>query len=432
MNGNTLGAGLALLLLAAVAVEGQSVPNNSATWSGVLINSTCTVEEAFNEAAKCAANPPGTKLALYADSIRQVYQLDPQGKVTNQLGDSVTVTGTLENGTIHLVSMRTFAEVGLEVGQKAPPFSAPDQFGKIQTLETLKGSKGTVLLFYRSADWCPYCKGQLIQLQAAKARFEKQGIKLAGISYDSEDILKYFSGRRKIEFPLLSDPNSQIIRSYKVLNSEAVGQNLGMARPGYFFIDTAGVIRGKFFEAKYRERFTGNNVLGKIFPELGEEVSDPVEAPHMQLTAGQSDRATFPGNLVTLTAEVTLPPDVHVYAPGTKGYIPIRLVIDPSPELELKSASYPRSKILYLPAIQERVPVFEGKFEIRQDLKVNDSAAFSNTLGADGKKVAIKGKLEYQACNSKICFLPTSVPIDWQLQVMQLDRQRAPEDIRHK
>jgi len=289
-----------------------------------------------------------------------------------------------------------------------------------------------VLLFYRSADWCPYCKGQLIQLQAAKERFEKQGIKLAGISYDSVEILKYFSDRRKIDFPLLSDPDSKIIRMYQVLNSEAVGPNAGMARPGYFFIDTEGMIREKFFEAKYRERLTGNNVLSKLFPELGEEVTDTVEAPHLQLSVGQSDRVAVPGNLVTLTAEVHLPPDVHVYAPGTKGYKTVKLTIQSLPDFELRQANYPPSKILYLPAIKERVPVFEGAFRIRQELKVNSMAEFSGALGADGKKVTVKGNLEYQACDSKICFLPATVPVEWLLQIVPLDRQRAPEDIRHK
>ena len=42
---------------------------------------------------------------------------------------------------------------GLEVGQKAPGFTAQDQFGHQQSNETLKGSNGTVLLFFRSADW---------------------------------------------------------------------------------------------------------------------------------------------------------------------------------------------------------------------------------------------------------------------------------------
>ncbi len=43
--------------------------------------------------------------------------------------------------------------VGLEIGQQAPAFALSDQFGQEQSNETLKGSKGTVLLFFRSADW---------------------------------------------------------------------------------------------------------------------------------------------------------------------------------------------------------------------------------------------------------------------------------------
>ena len=224
-----------------------------------------------------------------------------------------------------------------------------------------------------------------------------------------------------------------IIRAYQVLNVEATGQFKSMARPGYFLIDTNGVIRERFFEAKYRERLSGNNMIAKLFPELGEEVTNNVEAPHLQLTVAQSDRIAFPGNRITLTAEVRLPPDVHVYAPGTKGYKPVHLLIDPMGEAQLKSAIYPHSKILYLPAIKERVPVFGGTFRIRQDLQVATAADFSNSLGGGGgKTITIAGKLEYQACDSKICFTPASVPVHWQLQVLPLDRQRAPEDIQHK
>ncbi len=235
---------------------------------------------------------------------------------------------------------------------------------------------------------------------------------------------------------MLADPNSETIRAYQVLNTEAAGQFKGMARPGYFFVNTKGVIREKFFEAKYRERLSGNNVIAKLFPELGEEVASTTEAPHLRLTLEQSDRTAFPGGLATLTAEVQLPPDVHVYAPGTRDYKPIKLVIDPpsetEPQFELRPVIYPPSKILYLPAIKERVPVFAGTFRIRQDVRVSSAADFSNALGTDGKTLAITGKIEYQACDSKICFLPESIPVQWHLQVLPLDRQRAPEDIRHK
>jgi len=432
MNKYVYASALAILLTAAFHMAGQSETAPAGSWSGVIINGICNVDEAFAEAGKCTAEEPSANLALYDDTIRKVFALDPQDQAKGHLGDSVTVQGTLEESTIHVSSLKLFSEVGLRAGQKAPDFSARDQFGRTQTLETLRGSKGTVLLFYRSADWCPYCKGQLIQLQAAKERFEKQGIKLAGVSYDSMEILKFFAERRKIDFPLLSDPDSKIIRMYQVLNSEGIGPNAGMARPGYFFIDPNGNIREKFFESKYRERLTGNTLLSKLFPELGEEVADTVQAPHLQLKEGQSDRMVVPGNLVTLSAEVTLPPDVHVYAPGTKGYRTITLTIEPLPDFELRQANYPAAKILYLPAIKERVPVFEGAFRIRQELKINSTAEFSGGLGADGKNITVNGKLEYQACDSKICYLPASVPVEWQLQIVPLDRQRAPEDIRHK
>jgi hypothetical protein len=231
---------------------------------------------------------------------------------------------------------------------------------------------------------------------------------------------------------MLGDPESKTIQAYGVLNQEATGMQKGFARPGYFFIDPSGIIREKFFEAKYRERLTGNSLISKLFPELGQEVTETVEAPHLQLALQQSDAIGVPGTRITLAAEVRLPSDVHVYAPGTVGYKPIKLVIEPVALLELKPAVYPPSKTLYLPAIKERVPVFEGTFRISQDVKVGTGSVFGGSLPKDGTTVTINGKLEYQACDKTICYTPTSVPVKWQLQVFPLDRTRAPENIRHK
>lgn len=217
-----------------------------------------------------------------------------------------------------------------------------------------------------------------------------------------------------------------------MLNEEATGMQKGFARPGYFFLDRNGVIKEEFFEAKYRERLTGNSLIAKLFPELGQEVTETVEAPHLELALEQSDRTGVPGTRLTLAAEVRLPNDVHVYAPGVQGYKPIKLVIDPIPEVELKPPVYPRSKTLFLPVIKEQVPVFEGTFRISQDVKVSSSSAFWGSVPMDGKALTINGKLEYQACDKTMCYVPTSVPVRWQFEVFPLDRVRAPLDIRHK
>jgi hypothetical protein len=231
---------------------------------------------------------------------------------------------------------------------------------------------------------------------------------------------------------LLADPDSETIQAYGVLNREATGMQKGFARPGYYFIDSSGIIREKFFEPRYRERLTGNSILGKLFPELGQEVVGTVAAPHLQLALEQSDTTGVPGTRFTLVAELKLPPDVHVYAPGTQGYKTVKLTMDPMPGLELKPAVYPASKNLYLPAIQENVPVFDGTFRISQDAKVSSTSEFWGSLGKDGKTFTIVGKLEYQACDKTLCYPPTSVPVKWQFEVFPLDRTRAPLEIRHK
>ena len=273
-----------------------------------------------------------------------------------------------------------------------------------------------------------------MQLQDAKAKFEQQRIKLAAISYDSQAILADFAKRHQIDFPLLADPDSKVIRSFNVLNAEAKGMNKGMAHPGFLYIDADGVIREKYFEAKYTNRFTPNNVIAKLFPELTQEVSQSLEAPHLRLTLSQSDRTVVPGSRLTLAVDVDLPPDVHVYSPGVKGYKPIQLVLHASGGIEPAPAIYPGSKTLYLQAIKEQVPVFEGKFRITQDVTIPVSkvgAGVRALLGSENT-VSIAGELQYQACDVTICYPPTSVPMKWELKVEPLDLHRSPENIRHK
>ena len=135
-----------------LVVSGQNSAPSSGSWSGVIVSSACNADEAFNESPECFKNVPGAKIALYDDTNRLMYSLEPQEKVTARLGDTVTVHGTLEEDTIQIASTEPMS-IGLAVGQKAPNFSARDEFGRVQTLETLKGPNGTVLLFFRSADW---------------------------------------------------------------------------------------------------------------------------------------------------------------------------------------------------------------------------------------------------------------------------------------
>jgi len=275
---------------------------------------------------------------------------------------------------------------------------------------------------------------QLVQLQSAQSRFRERGIGLAGVSYDSQAILREFSERHGITYPLLADPRSAIIKRFRVLNGKAKDFMKGMASPGYIYISNDGRILQTFFEENYRERYTANNVIARLFPELTETDVRTLTAPHVTLHLGQSDLVVGPGSRIILFVEVTLPPDVHVYAPGAQGDKPILLQLDSASEFKSGPIGYPKSQTLYLPAINEKMPVFSGTFRIAQDVTVSVSPEFIRALhaaGDAGKGIAVHGTLHYQACDDKKCFLPESVSFSWPLTVMPPDLKRASEAIRH-
>ncbi len=144
---------VALVFTSHLALAGQKPMTNSESWSGIIINSGCSSEEAFAEAPKCTEKIQGAKLAFYDDTTRKIYDVEPQARAAGHLGDSVTLRGVLEENTIRVASLKLLTSFGLPVGRKAPAFAARDQFGREQTLESLKGPHGTILLLFRSADW---------------------------------------------------------------------------------------------------------------------------------------------------------------------------------------------------------------------------------------------------------------------------------------
>jgi hypothetical protein len=132
-----------------------------------------------------------------------------------------------------------------------------------------------------------------------------------------------------------------------------------------------------------------------------------------------------------VAAEVALPPDTHVYAPGVKGYKPIQLMIETSPELRLLPLRYPNAQVLFMPAINESVPVYQGKFRLSQDVVVSANKQFISTF-AQPKTITVSGTLLYQACDREKCYLPQKSDVSWNVRVIPLDRERSPEAIQHK
>ncbi|MEO6243903.1 MAG: peroxiredoxin family protein [Opitutaceae bacterium] len=143
---------------------------------------------------------------------------------------------------------------GLRVGEKAVPFTLKNAAGKAVALAELLQRGPVALVFYRSADWCPFCKKQLQNLQKDLKDIEAAGVQLIGISYDAPATTAAAATKLGLTFPLLSDEGSKTIDAFGIRNTEAKGKSAGVPHPVVFIVDRAGVIRAKLMRDGYRER----------------------------------------------------------------------------------------------------------------------------------------------------------------------------------
>lgn len=144
---------------------------------------------------------------------------------------------------------------GISIGSELPSIKLPNQNGDEIEIEELLKSSHVALVFYRSADWWPFCKKHLVQLQKDEKKFKEAGIQLVGISYDSVAILKKFSDKSKLSFPLLSDQGSKIIKQLDIEDRR------GLPHSGTILIDKENKVRGKIFYKGYAKRHPNQELL---------------------------------------------------------------------------------------------------------------------------------------------------------------------------
>jgi hypothetical protein len=269
-------------------------------------------------------------------------------------------------------------------------------------------------------------------LDRQRKAFEKKGVNVAAVSFDSPELLRNFAQRRDLTMTLLSDPESKVIRAFGILNTSVAEthQFHGIPNPGEYLIGPDGVVKSKYFEEKYAERFTASNILVR---DLGGDPNGSVseqKTDHLYLSGWASDQAVVGGQRFTVGIDVVMEPKMHVYAPGVEGgYIPVEFEVEKANGVEVFPATYPQSELIHLPAIDETVPVFQGSFRILADVKIGQIKDLGSLLNAKGE-LLLRGTFRYQACDDKLCYLPASVPLEWTVKVESHDSTRAPENLR--
>ena len=138
----------------------------------------------------------------------------------------------------------------LKEGMKAPDFTLSSSEGGEVSLSDFKGKSPVVLYFYPKDD-TPGCTKEACSFRDFKKEFEKAGAKIFGVSFDSIDSHKKFSGKYKLTFPLLSDRDKSVATQYGVYKEKSLYGRffMGIERTT-FVIDKEGKIRKIFPKVK--------------------------------------------------------------------------------------------------------------------------------------------------------------------------------------
>jgi peroxiredoxin len=115
------------------------------------------------------------------------------------------------------------------IGSTIADFKLKDTSGKEQTLASLKGKNGTVLIFISTQ--CPVVRDYIERLRKLAADYRERGVTVVGINANATetiDDVKAHASANNLSFPVLKDKGNK------------VADQLGAERtPEVFFLDAA-------------------------------------------------------------------------------------------------------------------------------------------------------------------------------------------------
>ncbi|MGL5034655.1 MAG: peroxiredoxin, partial [Microcystaceae cyanobacterium] len=99
-----------------------------------------------------------------------------------------------------------------QIGEPALPFSLKDHTGQTVNLQDFENY--WLVLYFYPKDNTPGCTTEAINFSQNQGEFEQLGIKIVGISPDSEKSHSKFIEKQKLTIQLLSDSDHQVAEAY--------------------------------------------------------------------------------------------------------------------------------------------------------------------------------------------------------------------------
>ena len=245
------------------------------------------------------------------------------------------------------------------------------------------------------------------------SEFDAAGVRVYALSYDEADALRDFGDAHNITYTLLSDPASEVIHSFGILNTlidEDDHPWYGIPYPGTYLIDSDGTITDKFFDSNLAVRAGPEQLLRALRGETALDAAPvaaerPEEVTMNLFLDGDSLTRTVQRDLVI---QFNVPDGRHVYAePAPEGSVAVDVEMDANDGIVQRPLLRPDSDSHTLAGTSETFPVHHGRFELRLPLTVNGSLA-----GDDTESLTVSGTVRWQVCDDEVCDIPVNHPFE--------------------
>jgi hypothetical protein len=236
---------------------------------------------------------------------------------------------------------------------------------------------------------------------------EEKGLRIAAVSYDSRETLKYFSEKYRIQIPLLSDRDSAVIRRFGILNTNiAPGLRAhGVPHPVEYLIAPDGLVIRKYFVPNYQHRVTASSVVFREFGAVSEEAPTvTLRNGALTIVIGLSTARAFAGQEISFFAKFALEPGWHVYgALLPAGYTTTSVTFD-GPAIVRQSFDLPPAAPMQVKFLEETVPVHSGSFQSLGSLLLK--------FPLDAGKIMLSGRVSFQQCSDTVCEPPEAIAFE--------------------
>ncbi|HEX8187203.1 MAG TPA: thioredoxin family protein [Pyrinomonadaceae bacterium] len=162
------------------------------------------------------------------------------------------------------------AKTGVAIGAAAPDFTLPDADGEEHSLASLKGSKGTVIIFV--ATLCPISNAYNERMRKLAEDYRARGVNVVGINSNSTEPaaeVKTHTAEKGLTFTILKDAGNQIADRFNA-----------QVTPEAYVLDASGklVYHGRIDNSRYGYVITASELHDAIEATLAGKPVEKAEA----------------------------------------------------------------------------------------------------------------------------------------------------------